>query len=85
MVKGRKEEKWWKGQGEEGQEGIDHVTATAITSDMLLCLYCTVMPFRIVSCKNGREKQHVLNERAGRGDESLRFGSLITIKLYLFH
>lgn len=66
MVKGRKEEKWWKGQGEEGREGIDHVTAaTAITPDMLLCLYCTVMRFRIVACKNSKEKQHVLNERAG--------------------
>lgn len=85
MVKGRMEEKRWKGQGEEDLEGIDHVTATAIMSDMLLCLYCTVMPFRIVSCKNSREKQHVLNERAGQGDESLRFGSLITINLYLFH
>lgn len=68
---GRKEEKWWKGQGEEGREGIDHVTAPAITSDMPLCFYCTVMPNKIVSCKNSREKQHVLNERARRGHESV--------------
>lgn len=39
----RKEEKWWKGQKDEGWEAIDHVTAPAITSDMLLCFYCTVV------------------------------------------
>lgn len=75
---GRKEEKWWKGQGEEG---IDHVTALAITSDMLLCFYCTVMPNKIVSCKNSREKQHVLNERASRDNLVHSLRSIFT----LFH
>ncbi len=82
---GREEEKWWKGQGEEGRQGIDHATAPAITSDMLLCFYCTVMPNKILSYKNSREKQHVLNERVRGGDESLGFASLIKINLYPFH
>lgn len=46
------------GGGREGQGGsvcsptslgIDHVTAPAITSDMPLCYYCTVMPNKMVS------------------------------------
>lgn len=49
---------------EGATEGIDDVTAPAITSDMLLCFYCTVMPKEIVSCENSGEKQHVLNGRA---------------------
>lgn len=84
MVRGERKKKRWKGQREEGLEGIDHVTAPAITSDMLLCFYCTVMPNKIVSCKNSREKQDVLNERARACQESLRFGSLIRINLYPF-
>lgn len=83
---GRKEEKWWKRKREESWWGIDNVTAPAITSDTLLCFYCSVMLNEIVSCTNTREKQHVLNERASRGDGSVKFGSLINkINLYLFH
>lgn len=58
----RKEEEWWRGQREEGRDGIDHVTAHAITSDTLLCFYCTSVPNKIISCKNRTEKQHRLNE-----------------------
>lgn len=83
---GRKEEKWLRGKREEGRWRIDDVTAPAITSDMLLCFYCSIMLNEIVSCKNTREKQQVLNERASRGDESVKFGSLINkINLHLFH
>lgn len=79
MVEGAKERSRW---------GIDHVTAPTITSRTRMCFYCTVMPNEIVSCKNTREKQHVLNERASRGDGSIQFGSLINkslIILYHFH
>lgn len=67
------------------QDFIDHVTVSAITSDMPLCFYCTVMPNKIVSCKNSREKQHVFNEGASRGNKSLRLGFLIKINFYILH
>lgn len=61
------EERW---RGEKGRKlvegagarsGIDHVTTPAITSDMPVCFYCTVMPNEIVSCKNTGEKHDVLD------------------------
>lgn len=86
MVRGERKKSGGRGKREEGRQGIDHVTAPTITSDMLLCFYCTVMPNEIVSCKNTGEKQHVLNVRASRGDGSLKSGSLINeINLHLFH
>lgn len=79
MVEGAKKRTRW---------AIDHVTAPTITSCTCMCFYCTVMPNEIVSCKNTREKQHVLNERASRGDGSILFVLLINkslIILYHFH
>lgn len=58
----RKEEERRRGQGEEGRDIIDHVTAPAITSNTLLCFYCTSVPNKTVSCKNRTEKQHRLDE-----------------------
>ena len=57
-----------EGSKKSGQNSIDHVNAPAITSNMLLCFYCTVLSNEIVSCKKRREKQHMLNERASQGN-----------------
>lgn len=44
--------------------GIDHVTAPAITSDIPLCFYCTVIPNKIVFEKNSRRSMrgHGMNQ-----------------------
>lgn len=76
--KERKEEKWWKGQREAVWKGIDHVTAPAITSDVRPCIYCTVMPKEIVSCKNSREKQHLLDKARRGGDSPAIIQTLFT-------
>lgn len=59
-------------EGGGSRSGIDHVTTPAITSDMPVCFYCTVMPNEIVSCKNTGEKHHVLDE-GGRAEGTDRY------------
>ena len=76
----------WGGEGSlcsPASLGIDHVTAPAITSDVssaFIAQECQIS----VSCKNSREKQPMLNERARQGNKSLRFGSLIKINFTFF-
>lgn len=69
MVRGERKKSGGRGKERGGHEGIDHVTAPAITSNMSVCFYCTVMPNKVVLCKKSQEKQHTLNERVRRGIE----------------